>query len=351
VTAESGEQALEVLRHQRFDVVTLDLMMPGLGGAETFRKIREMDSDVEIVVVSSAENSLADLAQILPDEPLDWVSKPFDSATLLRAVERAAERSRGDRSRARQLQALTVRKADASERRDIAEKDHDLRQILSHDLNNRLNVVLGFVHLLREGNMDSSHAARALDAIEGCAHEAVTFAVNFLQAEEAVGGSLQLHKTPASLNEIVTRVIEDETPGARLRRVDLQADLDSSLPSIDLDVATVSHALTNLLNNAIRHSPEGAVVRLETRCFETDIIVRVSDRGPGAPADEIARLFERHDRTTSSASRNAMGEGLYLVRTIIEAHGGSVSATFPPDGGSAFVIVLHCAPLSGDPNA
>jgi two-component system sensor histidine kinase MprB len=72
-------------------------------------------------------------------------------------------------------------------------------------------------------------------------------------------------------------------------------------------------------------------------------MVRVRDHGPGIPAEEIPQLFQRYGRGAKSASSSSTGFGLYLVRTIVEAHGGSISVTLPPGGGSAFVIAL---PLS-----
>jgi signal transduction histidine kinase len=344
MTAESGEQAVDVLRHQRVDVVTLDLTRPGLGGIETFKKIRKMDSDVEIIIISSAGDSFEGLAHAVPNTAFVWIPKPFDMGRLVEAVEQAAEQSLSGRLRAAKPRASAVRELRAPAFKVTDEKQHDLAQMLSHDIKNRLNVVLGYVRMLREGQLDSSHTAQALDVIEGNAHEAVTLAVNFLHAEESDGGVLQLHETLASLNEIVEQVMEDEAPRARLRRIDLQADLDSGLPSVSLDVAMISRALTNLLNNALHYSPEGGVVRVETRRFADVMILRVRDHGPGIPAEEVPKLFERNGRGAKSASSNSTGIGLYLVRTIVEAHGGSVSATFPPDGGSVFVVFLALSP-------
>jgi signal transduction histidine kinase len=347
MTAESGEQALDVLRHQRVDVVTLDLMMPGLGGIETFKKIREMDPDVEIIVISAAGDTFGGLAHALPRTASAWIAKPFDMAQLVQAVERATERRIG-RPRAEQSGVPTIQevRAPALEVRD--ERKYDVARMFSHDIKDRLNAILGYVRMLRADQLDSGNAAKALDVIEGNAHEAVTLAVNFLHAEESDGGLLQLHKTPASLNQIVEQVMEDEASRARSRRIDLQVDLDSGLPSVDLDIAMISRALTNLLNNALHYSPAGGVVRIETRRFGDRLMVRVRDHGPGIPAEEIPQLFERYGRGAKSASSSSTGLGLYLIRTIVEAHGGSVSATFPPDGGSAFVIVLPCPPHEND---
>jgi len=282
-TAESGEQALDFLRRQRIDVVTLDLNMPGLGGIETFKQIRELDPYVEVVVISAAASSFERIAAALPHRASAWVAKPFDAAQLVHAVERAAERSRG-RERTEQSRVPPVPR-----RRE-----------------------------------------RALEVT-----------MNFLHAEESDGGLLQLHKTSGSLNEIVAQVMEEGIPGARLKRIELQADLDSSLPFASLDVAMIARALTNLLDNAVHHSPDWEVVHIETRSVDGRMILRVRDYGPGIPAEEISQLFQRYGRGVN-ASRSSAGLGLYLVRTIAEAHGGSVSVAFPPGGGSSFTIILPC---------
>ena len=342
MTAESGEQALDLLRRQQVDVVMLDLMMPGLSGLETFKKIREVDSDLQIVIVSGG--SLDELAHALPHTASAWIPKPFEIRTLVEAVERAAEETRCRRLRATESRASTPREIRAAAPEVGDERQHDVARMISHDIKNRLNAILLFARMLRESQLGGSHTEKALDVIESNAHEAATLTVNFLHAEESYGGALQLHKTPASLNRIVEQVMNDETPRARLRRIDLQADLDSALPSVDLDIAMISRSVANLLNNALHYSPEGSVVRVETRRFADLMILRVRDHGPGIPADEVPKLFERYGRGAKSASSTSTGLGLYLVRTIAEAHGGSVSATCPPDGGSAFVIALPCPP-------
>ena len=222
----------------------------------------------------------------------------------------------------------------------------DLARMFSHDIKNRLNVVLGYVDLLREYGTepgDSEDSLQALDSIESSAHDALSLTVNFLHAQDSEGGEIRIHKTPASLTEIVTRVIKGETSRARLKRIDLQVDLDSGFAPMDLDVGMIARALTNLVDNALRFSPVGGVVRIEARCFGTDTILRVIDSGPGIPSDQVSRLFQRYGRG-GAANSDSTGFGLYFVKMIAEAHDGSVSVTFPAGGGSAFVIVLPCSP-------
>lgn len=339
-TAESNEQALSLLRRRKVDVVTLHSMIPGRGGIELVGKIREIDPVAQIVVVTGS--SLDDPTHALRHTASAGTLKPIDAGWLIETVERAAKKGRRHRERAARAAALGDAGVSLPEVRD--ERKRDAVRMISHDIKNRLGAILGFVRLLREGELDAWHTAEAIDVIEGKAHEAATLTVNFLHAEESDDGALQLHKARVSLNEIAGQVLKDEGPRARLKRIELQADLDPALPSVDLDGALISRSVTNLLDNALHYSPEGGVVRIETRRLADDIILRVRDHGPGIPTDEVPRLFERYGRGAASASGVSTGLGLYLVRTIVEAHGGSISATFPPDGGTAFVIVLPCPP-------
>ena len=234
----------------------------------------------------------------------------------------------------------------ADEPKAAASSRLDLARMFTHDIKNRLNVVLGYVDMLRGsggGEVDSKDGLQSLDAIEASAHDALSLAVNFLHAEDSDGGEVRIHKTPASLTEIVTEVMKRESSRARLKRIDLRADLDCGLAPIDLDVGMIARALTNLVDNALRFSPEGGVVRIEARCFGTDMILRVLDSGPGIAADQVSGLFQPYGRGSGAANSDSTGFGLYFVKAIAEAHGGSVSITSPPHGGSAFVIVFPCA--------
>jgi len=317
-TAHSGEQAIDVLRHQCVDVVILDMTIPGIGGLETFRRIREVDPEVPIIIVSAADP----FVEIPPERfftPSDWIRKPFDAARLLASVERIAEATRNHLH--------------------LPEPRHDYIQMLSHDIKNRLHVVLGFVQLLREGELNPGHASEALDVIESNVRQAAKLAANFLRAEESESGAFEPHKTLAALNEIIEAAIESEIAGARLKRLEVQRDLDS-LPSVGMDVMLIRSALANLLGNAIQHSPVSGVVHVQTRRRDDGIVLQIRDHGPGIPADELSSVFRRYARGAKASSSTSTGLGLYLARAIVEAHGGSVSVSLPPDGGAAFTMFL-----------
>lgn len=96
--------------------------------------------------------------------------------------------------------------------------------------------------------------------------------------------------------------------------------------------------LTNLLDNAVKYSPDGGPIEVELVSSDGGAVVRVRDHGPGVPEEKRAALFEPFYQVAENGS--GLGLGLYLSRQIVEAHGGRLAAEFPEDGGACFVIAL-----------
>ena len=232
---------------------------------------------------------------------------------------------------------------DISARKAIEQLRHDLVRMLSHDIKNPLATVLGFAKVLREDLHDRAEAAEAIDAIESGAERALSLATNFLDADRIESGALEVRKAPSSLNEIVENVVGQQAPGARLRGVAVRTNLDLALPRIDIDAALLARVVANLLSNAIHFSRARETIRVETRLREGRAELSVRDRGPGVPADERQEIFRRFVRGSKSRS-DSTGLGLFIVKTIVEAHGGSVAVECPAEGGSVFVCSLPLTP-------
>jgi PAS domain S-box-containing protein len=232
---------------------------------------------------------------------------------------------------------------DISARKAIEQLRHDLVRMLSHDIKNPLATVLGFAKILREDLRGRPQAAEAIDAIESGAERALSLATNFLDADRIQSGALEVQKAPSSLNEVVENVVAQQAPGARLRGVEVRTHLDPALPRIDIDAALFARVVANLLSNAIHFSRPRETIRVETRLREGRVELSVRDHGPGIPADERKKIFRRFVRGSKSRS-DSTGLGLFIVKTIVDAHGGSVAVECPPEGGSVFVSSLPLTP-------
>ena len=122
-----------------------------------------------------------------------------------------------------------------------------------------------------------------------------------------------------------------------LREVRVQVDVPFTLPLADADYTLIDQVLTNLLENAARHSPPSATIRVRARERDSWIEVAVSDEGPGIDPAERSRIFEPFTRGQGSSSS---GVGLTICRAIVEAHGGSIAVQESDGGGAQFVFTL-----------
>ncbi|MGH7860252.1 MAG: sensor histidine kinase, partial [Candidatus Binatia bacterium] len=140
-----------------------------------------------------------------------------------------------------------------------------------------------------------------------------------------------------SLNEIVDHVLRHQESMARAREISIEAALAQDLPKLPLDRRHIDRVVANLLSNAIKYSPARSRIRVGTACENGRVLLAVRDQGPGIPADQVPHLFERY-RRLGSGRIDGSGLGLYIVKRIVEAHGGRVRVDCPADGGSLFEV-------------
>ncbi|MBI2963272.1 MAG: PAS domain-containing protein [Deltaproteobacteria bacterium] len=236
---------------------------------------------------------------------------------------------------------------DVTEKKAIEQLRRDVVSMLSHDIKNPLMAIRGYAEILRENLHDSCDAEASIDAIESAAEQAMSLALNFLEADRIESGLLELRRARASLNEIVERVIGQQAARARFKGVQLRADVDAALPPFELDRSLIERVLANLLSNAIKFSPAGGAVDVATRRDGDRATVSVRDHGPGIDADNVSRLFQRYSRSGRSDST---GLGLFIVRTLVEAHGGSVGVESERGAGAVFAFSLPLgAAAAGEP--
>ena len=158
----------------------------------------------------------------------------------------------------------------------------------------------------------------------------------------ADAGELQLTVETLDVGELVQTAVRRMAPLARERDVSIRRRIPDSAVTIQGDEDKLQQALTNLVDNGLRHAPAGGNVVVEAGHINGMAFLAVSDDGPGIPADELPNLFDRFWRGDKSRSRGGGGSGLGLaiVQQIVLLHGGEVVVESPPAGGSRFIISL-----------
>ncbi len=162
----------------------------------------------------------------------------------------------------------------------------------------------------------------------------------------ADAGQLQLECTPADLTGLVRRIVERFTSQAAVHGIELVVVVDPGLQKnpliVNVDPLRLEQILGNLLSNAQRYTPEGGKIVVNIDRSKQSALVRVIDSGPGIPADELPRIFERFYRVDRSRSRTEGGSGLGLAiaRQLAEMHGGTLTAANVRQGGAEFTLCL-----------
>ena len=158
--------------------------------------------------------------------------------------------------------------------------------------------------------------------------------------------TLELEKNPHNLINLTQQVVENTQPQFEKQRIDLSFDHPDQCPEVDLDPRRITQVINNLLQNALRFTPIGGTVQITMICQQNGITLIVKDSGEGIPPEILPHIFERFYRADQSRARDKGGSGLGLTiaRSLVEAHGGRLTAGNAPEGGAVFTMELPNKP-------
>ena len=215
---------------------------------------------------------------------------------------------------------------------------------LSHELRTPLNAVLGWAHLLRNGNLTPETMERALDSIERNAKVQTQLVDDLLDMSRIVSGKLQIRFERVDLAAVVSTAVETVLPTARSKGLSLQLWVEGMAPiEVNGDADRLQQIVWNLLSNALKFTPEGGRIDITVRTRGTDAEIVVKDTGEGIPPGFLPFVFDRFRQADATTTRHhgGLGIGLAIVRYLTEAHGGTVTAqSGGPDRGAIFVVRL-----------
>jgi two-component system sensor histidine kinase KdpD len=232
------------------------------------------------------------------------------------------------------LQAETLRRSDTVKTAVI--------QAVSHDLRTPLATIEQALDGLESGELVLSEADRAdlLDTIRVEHARLKRLVENLLDLSRLQAHAAESRPTLWPADELVAQALE-ELEGAE--RVAVAASPD--LPPVRVDAAQIQRALVNVLENALRVSPEGEPVHVRLTATRREVLIRITDHGPGVPEDERERIFEPFHRVTGRADEPGAGLGLAIARGFTEANDGRVWLESREGQGASFVLALPMAEL------
>jgi two-component system sensor histidine kinase KdpD len=223
---------------------------------------------------------------------------------------------------------------------------NSLLSAVSHDLRTPLATITGSASALveQEAELDVEARRELAQAIQEEADRLNRLVHNLLEMTRLESGGIRVRKDWHPLEEVVGSALARVEKRLGARRVAI--DLPSDLPLVPLDPLLIEQVLINLLDNAIKYTPEGSPLEISASVEGHAVCVTVADRGPGFAPGEETRVFDKFYRGREAGTRSGAGLGLAIARGIVEAHGGVVAAEPRPGGGALFRLAL---PLAVDP--
>jgi signal transduction histidine kinase len=213
---------------------------------------------------------------------------------------------------------------------------------VAHDLRTPLTRLRGTAELaLQTANQGGGQDEALADCVEQ-ADDVLRLLRALTEISEAEAGMLKLEKTREDLGVLARGAVELYTEVAEAKSIALSVDAPVAAPVL-ADATRLRQAIANLVDNAVKYTPAGGRVEVRVALGDNDAVLTVSDSGPGVPAAEQARVWERLYRGDASRSERGLGLGLSLVRAIVEAHGGRVALSNGPSGGAVFEVRLALA--------
>jgi len=235
---------------------------------------------------------------------------------------------------------------DARERDRVERMKDDFVLTVSHELRTPVTVVKGFAEMLTEQRKSlNSTQYEAVEVIAESATQLQKMINDLLDLARSDAGKLRIEPEPTSVRSLARRVGRQMRPHFEERDQRFTVSVEKDLPDVEADPDRISQVLANLLMNANKYAPEGSEVRLAATRVREEVEFAVSDEGPGLGEEELEHVFDRFWRAESGETQSVGGTGLGLAiaKSLVELHGGAITANSVPGEGATFRFVLPIA--------
>ena len=230
------------------------------------------------------------------------------------------------------------------QQRETEQLRRNLLAWIGHDLRTPLASIRALVEALTDGVVtEPTKAQRYLRTIQRDAASLSSLIDELFEMAQIEAGGLHLERQPISLSDLISDTLESFAVKAEELGIGLSGSADPRVDPVRVDAGLVGRVLTNLIGNAVRHTPSGGAVSVSAQSVVGGVRVDVYDSGPGIPVESLSKIFEQFYRGEQSRSRakgGGSGLGLTIAKAIVETHGGVIGAENRFEGGARFYFVL-----------
>jgi len=309
--ASSGEEALALIGREPIDVVTVDLRMPGLGGIAVLERIKRLEPDIEVLIITG-NGCFESARQGLRHHAFDYLTKPFEAEQVRRIVHAALARR------------ATVRRLKAA--------PESLLAGLSHEFRTPLNVIVGYSTMLRDEGAGTltQEQQMALDRIQANSGTLLGYVETLFYLAEIDRGLVPVTTTPVRVAAVLARVREELAPRAAEKSLALAAEAPADLV-LTTDEGKLVRLARALADNAVRYTQMGGVA-LVALPSPVGVTLEVRDSGPGIPREVLTEMQDVAGGAREVGSGAVSGFGLRLARRLVGLLGATIAVDTGPEG-------------------
>ena len=335
-------EAYDALEELQPDLILLDIMMPVLPGFEFCEKLKANPNIAHIPVIFIS--ALSDSGTIVKGFDLggaDYIMKPFERREVLARVKHQITmvQQRRDLDRQHQQQVQSFETLNVMKEQFIRSATHDLK--------NPLHMIVGYAGLLEDIAPEefTTLGPQLIRGIQDGAEKMQALIEEMLDLAKLETRTTPLNFQNVTLGYILEHTVKMFEMMAQQKNITLTLAVEP--PNIDLyvDVNRLSRAFENLVSNAIKYTPDGGNVHIESTHGDKEVYIAVSDNGYGIPEDALPQLFQPFFRVNTKQHRaqDGTGLGLSMVKSIIEQHNGTISVESESGAGTIFKVCLPIA--------
>lgn len=322
--AFDGEECLRKAKSASFDLVLLDVHMPKLDGYEVIKELKRMPQFryTPVVFLSGFSTAPDNIESGYKFGGTEYWKKPMPTEEFevrVRAILRIAEAEK-----------------------QLREMQEGFTSMIVHDLRGPLGGIVGFAEMLSEERASfPAEIGELVDEIAKASKVMLNLVTDFLEITKLDTGEVKMYRVEENLLDVVERSISGLAKVQQEKSIRITIDFPG-LPRLSIDPDRIEKVFTQLLENALRFTPEGGSIVVAAEASPSAVVVSVHDNGAGIQEKEIPMLFDKMRITKPGAKRagTKTGLGLPICRGIMEAHGGTIAAESAEGKGTTITLTF-----------
>ncbi len=326
---ETGEQALEILKSEKTDIVLLDNKLPGIEGIEVLEYINRKSIDAAVMMITSYAS--IDLAlKATNNGAFNFIPKPFSAQDLKSAVESITKH-------------LFLKRMTLKMKEEAKQVRFKFLSVLSHELKSPINAIEGYLRIMQDRQAGNDMAAyekmierslTRLDSMRG-------LIMDMLDFTKIESGTKTRNMIKLDIIELARMAVDSISPVAIQKNISISTELPESLIT-KADTTEIEIIFNNLLSNAVKYNKQDGEVHFAVRQNEAGLEIVVEDSGIGMSEEEQSMLFKEFSRIKSDKTKNISGSGLGLsiMKRIVDLNKGTIAVESKTDKGSRFTVIL-----------